>query len=528
VTDDHVAAVDHLTQRGAPRRQARPLVHALAGAGEVGRDGIVAEPLELGPETIPAPGTVEPAVDQDEPHVTCSASTQRDGEDDGDDRRQEAGDEQRHHRRQHTTQTPLELGGHPVLEALEPQLHGREPQIHAGLELREIVPRRHIGPSHGRQELHQRDPLVITESPPQGLGELQAASLVDRHDFLQLAVHELEEVTSSVTADGAPRQRTFVSQGVRTVRAMQCSNGHDNPDDQKFCGECGELLPPAPAPSTDAEPSERAANAPAAEPGPAPAPRRRRKRTWLVVGAIGFVLIVVIAIASSGSDPSDTVRRASGDTHSSVVGTHTTDAPTTAAPQHEVTIAGNGFTELPPDSIGNSYLSYGVVVSNPSHDIATRVSLNVAFYDANGTVVKADNPSIDVIIPGQTAAYGDTIQAAGATRMEVQALVGDWQTPTTTPGGFTASGVSTTPRDYGGLQTNATLTSTFAKDLKEIVASAIYRDGNGAIVGGDHTYVDFVPAGGSAAVEIQSFSDTPAPAATEVYAQLSTLSLVGS
>ncbi len=46
-----------------------------------------------------------------------------------------------------------------------------------------------------------------------------------------------------------------------------------------------------------------------------------------------------------------------------------------------MTITGNGFTQLPPDSIGNSYLSYGVVVQNPSDDIATRVSLNVAFYN---------------------------------------------------------------------------------------------------------------------------------------------------
>lgn len=50
----------------------------------------------------------------------------------------------------------------------------------------------------------------------------------------------------------------------------------------------------------------------------------------------------------------------------------------------------------------------------------------------------------------------------------------------------------------------------------------------GAIVGGDRTFVDFVPTGGSAAVEITSFSDLPAPAGTEVYAELSNLSLLGT
>ena len=62
------------------------------------------------------------------------------------------------------------------------------------------------------------------------------------------------------------------------------------------------------------------------------------------------------------------------------------------AREHAVTITGNGFTQLPPDSIGNSYVSYGVVVQNPSDDIAERVSLNVAFYNDAGVVVKADNP----------------------------------------------------------------------------------------------------------------------------------------
>jgi hypothetical protein len=277
----------------------------------------------------------------------------------------------------------------------------------------------------------------------------------------------------------------------------------------------------------DAELAAANAGEPADEAEPKP---RRTRRAWIVGAALVVAIIVIVAIASGGDDTSDTAKRASGNTHTSVVSNDTPidTTPTTEPAKHEVTITGNGFTQLPPDSIGNSYASYGVVVQNPSTDIATRVSLNVAFYNDAGVVVKADSPTIDVILPGQTAAYGDNLQVAGATRMEVQALVGSWQTPTGTTGAFTASGVSTTPRDYGGLQTNATLSSTFAKDLKEVVAVAIYRDGGGAIVGGDHTFVDFVPTGGQAAVEISSFNDLPAPAATEVYGELSTLSLLGT
>src|SRR5262249_9159276 len=145
-----------------------------------------------------------------------------------------------------------------------------------------------------------------------------------------------------------------------------------------------------------------------------------------------------------------------------------------------------------------------------------------------GVVVKAANPTIDVILPGQTAAYGEDGQAAGATRMQVQALVGTWQRTTGNTGAFTAQGVTTEPQSFGGLKTNATLTSTFAKDTTEVAAAAIYYDGNGAIIGGARTYVDFVPAGGQAAVEISSFEDLPAPARTDVYAELSNLSLLGT
>lgn len=323
---------------------------------------------------------------------------------------------------------------------------------------------------------------------------------------------------------------------------MQCTNGHDNPDGQKFCGECGAPIDAsAPAPLTpDVDATSEATPSPPtphrthesddADDSAAP-PRRSRRRIWIAGAVVAVAIVVIVGIASGGGDDtSKAVKRASGNTHTSVVSNHTPieTTPTTEPVKHEVTITGNGFTQLPPDSIGASYVSYGVVVQNPSKDIATRVSLNVAFYNDAGVVVKAADPSIDVILPGQTAAYGETLQAAGATRMEVQALVGNWQTPTTTPGAFTASGVSTTPRPYSGVQTNATLSSTFAKDLKEVIAVAIYRDAGGAIVGGDHTFVDFVPAGGQAAVEITSFSDLPAPAATEVYAELSNLSLVGS
>src|SRR5215207_3365588 len=104
-----------------------------------------------------------------------------------------------------------------------------------------------------------------------------------------------------------------LSQAVPTFGGMRCTNGHDNPDGQRFCGECGapldaptpEIPPPPPPNTTTAEATDAAPTA------------RRHKRLWLVAAVIGLVAIVVIAIASGGDDTSEKAKQVSGDTHTS-------------------------------------------------------------------------------------------------------------------------------------------------------------------------------------------------------------------
>jgi hypothetical protein len=58
------------------------------------------------------------------------------------------------------------------------------------------------------------------------------------------------------------------------------------------------------------------------------------------------------------------------------------------------------------------------------------------------------------------------------------------------------------------------------------MAVAVYRNAKGKIIGGDSTFINFIPAGGKAAVSIDSFSQMKVPAKTEVYVALSGLSLL--
>lgn len=91
---------------------------------------------------------------------------------------------------------------------------------------------------------------------------------------------------------------------------MRCSRGHENPDDQRFCGQCGEALQPV---STEGSSDETissprdAAGSGGAEslsqeqersPGSAELPERRRRwRSPVVIAAgLGVVVVVVIAV----------------------------------------------------------------------------------------------------------------------------------------------------------------------------------------------------------------------------------------
>jgi hypothetical protein len=187
-----------------------------------------------------------------------------------------------------------------------------------------------------------------------------------------------------------------------------------------------------------------------------------------------------------------------------------------------------GFTQEAPDSIGASYISYGAVLSNPNPSTwsATDVSVNLTFTNATGTVVKSASETVAVILPGQRVAIGDSTAAAGATQMQVQTNVGSWQKLTQAAGGFSASGV-TTKYDGFATKTNGTLHSTFAKEMKTVQAVAIYYNAAGKVVGGDFTYVDFVPAAGTIGIEIQGHEKVAA-ARTEIYAVPSFLSIFGS
>lgn len=251
---------------------------------------------------------------------------------------------------------------------------------------------------------------------------------------------------------------------------------------------------------------------------------------------------------------SDTTAKSDGSAKSNVVSavsnspTAGTEAPTTAAPtstasdakptatsksakHDDIEIVEYGFAEIPRERVSQSQTtSYAVLVRNPNPEgwAAKSVSLNIAFYDAAGTVLKSESPTFSVILPGQTVATGDGESVAGVARMEVKALTGGWEALDKTPGAFTLSGITMKPQSYGGPDVTGLISSTFAKDIKSPKVTVVFRDAAGKAVGGAYTYADFVPAGGQAAFTVSPLWTVPAGWTTEGYAEITSLSLLSS
>lgn len=272
-----------------------------------------------------------------------------------------------------------------------------------------------------------------------------------------------------------------------------------------------------------------------------------------IVSTCRLVLALVVVLAACG-DVADTA--AGGDPDSDVVRSATTEtaaegsddvapspepeaeAPEVTEPEppeppeparQDLVIGEKGFSVVPSEyDEATRYLSYAALVTNPNPDthVATYVDVNVSFTDAAGTVVKTASETIAVLLPGQTVAVGDTLIDAPAevAGMDVQVRPDGWEEVDEPLGAFEVRDVTHTVGEFGAT-TTGTIASTFADDIESPRVVAVYRDASGAIVGGDFTYADFVPAGSDIGVEVSAYTELPNVASAELYPQISGLSL---
>ena len=197
-----------------------------------------------------------------------------------------------------------------------------------------------------------------------------------------------------------------------------------------------------------------------------------------------------------------------------------TPEPTPApAAREDLVVVEQGFTAIPESD--TNWAQVGIVLENPNADthVAQFVNIQLTFYDANGALAGSSEELVTSILPGQRAALGRPVFDAGtATEMEV-VVRADWTTIDFAAGSFTFSEVTTSPASFGGWETRGFVESAFEDEQETVEVVAIYKDAAGNVVGGDSTYVDFVPAGGRSPFEISTFSQFNVPVTTtDMYA----------
>ena len=247
-----------------------------------------------------------------------------------------------------------------------------------------------------------------------------------------------------------------------------------------------------------------------------------RTKKYLAGLAAGGLAAVVLAACGGGAGSISST----GSTGSVAQGNSSAPSTTTTTdPSSGLTVVGQGFTQLPPDSIGNSYANEAAVLKwNGTDTAADQVEVTLTLTDASGTVVNSAQENVAAIFPGQTVAVSNYAQASGAANMKVQALVTKTQSYSSNPPTLLTSGVNTTSDGFDQ-QTTGTVTSTASVQLQNVQAVAVYYNGGGQILGGGDTFVNFVPAGGNTSFQISGIGSIPEIASTQVFVSVSNLTL---
>jgi len=245
------------------------------------------------------------------------------------------------------------------------------------------------------------------------------------------------------------------------------------------------------------------------------------------VAAVALVALVVLVTGGGDDDePSTSPTTQSAPTTEADPGSGPVSPPTTddgpSSGSSTVEVVESGFSNFMGGfDQDEKSASYGFIVENTGDETATDVTINVSAFDANGGALASASHTVYVLRPGQKMGLGDEFYGenfpSDVARIDVQVSEpSEFATEVPDEGELSAEGITTSADDYG-VSTNFTVVSTFAQQIDSPYAYAVYRDGSGTIIGGSYDILDFVPANGSIAGQVNSYELIPNIATTEIY-----------
>jgi len=288
-------------------------------------------------------------------------------------------------------------------------------------------------------------------------------------------------------------------------------------------------FPPGGAPSGGYPPGAAPSPYGGVPPGGQP-PSQNRTPLFIAIGVVAVAALVGLIVVLTGGDDDEPTASSTteqtptspDDTSDTTAGPATTegDEPSGSA---ELEVVDSGFSNFMGGfDQDERAVAYGFIVENTGDETVSNVNISVSAFDAAGTAVASESHTIYVLRGGEKVGIGDEFYGTDFT-----ADVADIQVQVSEPsefgsddvpaeGSLSAEGITTTPGDYD-ITTTFTATSTYAQQIDSPYAYAIYRDANGAIIGGSTGYLDFIAANGSVAGEVRSWDLIPNVATTEVY-----------
>ena len=167
--------------------------------------------------------------------------------------------------------------------------------------------------------------------------------------------------------------------------------------------------------------------------------------------------------------------------------------------------------------------TYAVLVDNPHDDwLAQGVQVQVTFLGQDGQPLGTDQGFIEVVLPSQRVAVASLFFDAPSepvVGMDIAIDVARWRRTEPFDGGFELADVVTGPAEFSGVVTDFSITSTFDDDLTDVGVTAVYRNADGAVIGGSDTFLDLLEPGVATPAQITLLANVTIEdvASTELY-----------
>lgn len=222
-----------------------------------------------------------------------------------------------------------------------------------------------------------------------------------------------------------------------------------------------------------------------------------------IIGGLAVTMLVFSLVLACTSGKETAEKASSGKSKSDVSeGTSKDTEKKTETKKLEVVKSGYSKNK------GGTLASYGAIIRNPNKDkIAENIDVTITLFgDQNQVIASSSMDKIPYLEPEKEIGIGNEIgispEGANISKIEVQARPSKWSKKTKDMAGFQFENVNFIKGDDYGSNVTGIIKSTFSKDLKDIQVSTIYFDQNENIIGGNSTYVDFVPANGQTSFQV--------------------------